>query len=81
MARRYGRWAGNPKGTPERVGDCLASVVGYMGWRSKQCSRRATHTIDGDFVEGEDTRTPELCYQHAARAGALWIPEDEEATA
>jgi hypothetical protein len=92
MARRYGKWAGNPQGTPERVGNCLASVVGHMGWRSrgfgraydipKQCDRRATHDLSGASARPNHAR---LCWQHAKRVrdagiNAVWIPEDKEAT-
>lgn len=48
--RRYGTWAGNPKGTPEDLALCVVSV-----WPSDsrmiayQCCRRRGHGPGGEY--------------------------------
>lgn len=55
--RRYGQWAGNPKGMKERPEDCIWEV-----WPSGrmmipyQCSRKRGHGPDGLY-----------CKQHAKK--------------
>lgn len=56
--RRYGEWAGNPRGTPEDPQCCIAEVP--MGGGSvlfRQCSRRRHHSAPG-YHEA-------LCWTHA----------------
>ena len=45
MTRRYGQWAGNPRGWPEDVERCVESV--FSGMRSRQCTRRRGHGPEG----------------------------------
>ena len=53
--RRYGQWAGNPRGFPEDEGRCVEEV--YPAGRSiisYQCSRKRGHGEGGLY-----------CYQHS----------------
>lgn len=48
--RRYGAWAGNPKGSPEDPTRCRAEVwPRCRGFISAQCSRKRGHGEDGAF--------------------------------
>ena len=53
--RRYGEWAGNPKGYPEDKTRCVEPVTERGMYIQHQCSRKRGHGPDG-----------ELCRQHAA---------------
>ncbi|HET6494533.1 MAG TPA: hypothetical protein VFH61_04100, partial [Thermoleophilia bacterium] len=56
--RIYDRNPLKPNGTPERVGYCLAVVyVQGTGGASRQCSRWATHDMDGQPIHGPGTAT------------------------
>lgn len=54
--RRYGQWGGNPKGDPENVTCCVATVTTDGRWIGQQCSRPRGHGKDGLY-----------CKQHAKR--------------
>lgn len=67
--RRYGRWAGQPKGMAEHEGHCIASV--YSGGRfiSSQCGRKRGHGPNDEF-----------CKQHArmiADGKNVYVPDCE----
>jgi hypothetical protein len=51
--RRYGVWAGQPKGMPEDPNRCIEEVHASR-WISHQCSRKRGHGPDGLY-----------CKQHA----------------
>ncbi len=53
--KKYGAWAGNPRGTPYKPGRCAESVSPPPGYISSQCSRKA---VVGLF-----------CRQHAKKRG------------
>lgn len=53
--RRYGQWAGNPQGQPERLMDCREEVWPEHGM-AYQCQRKRGHGLNGWF-----------CKQHAKR--------------
>jgi hypothetical protein len=56
--RRYGEWAGNPKGRPEDKTRCIEEVWPRANtWVPYQCSRPRGHGPDGLW-----------CKQHARRA-------------
>ena len=55
--RRYGKWAGNPNGYPERWGDCIAEVHDYSSCLFHQCCRKRGYGPDQKF-----------CKQHAKKA-------------
>lgn len=69
MARRYGRWGGNPDGTKENEDHCVAEVS--SGGRSvlfRQCSRQRGHGEGGLF-----------CKQHSALSlKSFMVPTDKE---
>lgn len=50
--RRYGQWAGNPKGYPEDLTLCAEEV--WDNWLTHQCSRKRGHGLNGEY-----------CKQHA----------------
>lgn len=52
--RRYGQWAGNPKGHAENKEHCVEEVFSSDGWHHYQCSRKRGHGKDGLY-----------CKQHA----------------
>lgn len=54
--RRYGEWAGNPRGFPENLALCVHEV--FSGWYGRQCTRRRGHGLDGLY-----------CKQHARPRG------------
>jgi hypothetical protein len=67
--RWYGKWAGEPKGTPEDTTRCIVSIVDEKTKLTKQCGRKRGYGPNGLF-----------CKQHAdmlARNIKLQIPEDE----
>lgn len=57
--RRYGRWAGNPKGVSEDVGQCVEEVYPgeNQGWVPRQCSRKRGYGPEGLY-----------CKQHGEKA-------------
>jgi hypothetical protein len=57
--RRYGTWAGNPKGQSEDLNCCVESVYGTGRYISGQCSRKRGHGPNGEY-----------CKQHAKRAAS-----------
>jgi len=59
MDRRYGEWAGNPKGHPENKEYCIASVYGERSMIDHQCTRKRGHGPDGLY-----------CRQHAKQVEA-----------
>lgn len=54
MTRKYGRWPGNEKGTPENETRCIAEVSGSVEWFSHQCQRKRGYGPEGLY-----------CKQHA----------------
>jgi hypothetical protein len=54
--RRYGQWAGNPKGEEEDPTRCVKEVWPSDGWTPYQCPRKRGHGPDGLY-----------CKQHAKR--------------
>lgn len=65
--RRYNRWGGNPKGTPENAEHCVASVS--SGWHSYQCCRKRGKGPGGLY-----------CGIHArqiAQGRQPYVPKDE----
>lgn len=56
--RRYGVWAGDPKGHPEAPERCIAEIPHPPSWQYAQCSRKRGHGLHGDY-----------CKQHAKKAG------------
>lgn len=66
--RRYGEWAGNPKGYPEVVTRCVESVMDAGGYIGKQCDRKRGHGLDGLY-----------CKQHARRHPAEITDEAQPA--
>jgi hypothetical protein len=52
--KRYGQWAGNPRGTAYNPEKCAHEVHSPDGWRWYQCSRKNGHGPDELF-----------CKQHA----------------
>lgn len=52
--RRYGVWAGRPKGTPYDSGRCAYEIYNDATMIARQCSRTAGQGLNGLF-----------CYQHA----------------
>lgn len=49
--RRYGKWAGNEKGTPEDTARCIAEVWPEKFPISRQCSRKRGHGPDGLYCK------------------------------
>lgn len=65
--RRYGCWAGNPKGDKENKEYCIAQVSG--DYTCYQCLRKRGHGKNGEF-----------CKQHAkmiAEGRNLFVPVEE----
>ena len=68
LVKKYGEWAGNPKGTREDPSRCVVEVSG--GYRFFQCRRARGH--------GENNL---YCKQHARMAQAgrhLRVPKEEK---
>jgi len=66
--RRYGRWAGNPKGMIERPERCIEQVWGNgRGAMASQCSRPRGHGPDGLW-----------CKQHTPDAKAARAKKQDE---
>lgn len=50
--RRYGQWAGSPKGTPEDTDRCIAEVpLDSHSILFKQCSRKRGHGALGLYCK------------------------------
>lgn len=57
VLRRYGEWAGNPKGFPEDVACCVEEVRAAGAWpHYHQCNRKRGHGPGGLY-----------CRQHAKK--------------
>jgi len=55
MGKRYGQWAGQPKGVPEDKTRCIQTVWPQSGsWADYQCRRKRGYGPDGLY-----------CKQHA----------------
>lgn len=55
--RRYGAWAGDPKGVPEDKAQCIEEIWPRDNiWSPYQCQRKRGHGIDGLY-----------CRQHAKK--------------
>lgn len=58
MDKRYGQWAGDPKGKPEDKTRCIAEVFsGFGGFIAHQCQRKRGYGTKGLY-----------CKQHAKQA-------------
>lgn len=58
--KRYGCWAGNPKGSPEDKTRCIEEIwPSSGGWIPYQCSRKRGHGKKGLY-----------CKQHAKKCKA-----------
>ena len=66
--RRYGEWAGNPKGNPEDTARCIESVPDSGGWIPHQCSRKRGHGPNGEWCKQHGKRE-EKRREWAARVG------------
>ena len=49
--RRYGNWAGNPKGIAEDTSRCIAEVQDSVSDLFRQCGRKRGHGTDGQFCK------------------------------
>ena len=49
--RRYGKWAGNPRGTPEDEKRCIKEVWPQGGYITHQCRFKRGHGTDGLFCK------------------------------
>jgi len=54
MEKRYGVWAGNPKGVPEDITRCYEEVYVELSHLFRQCLRKRGYGKDGLY-----------CQQHA----------------
>lgn len=63
--RRYGNWAGNPKGHPEDLERCIESVYRTSHYISGQCSRRRGWGLNGYF-----------CLQHSKKHPTQRSPQE-----
>lgn len=52
--KKYGQWAGNPRGSQPDLTRCAEEVYPKHSWFSRQCTRKCGHGPDGAF-----------CKQHA----------------
>ena len=69
--RRYGKWAGNPDGTPEDTARCAAQILNTGEFIFRQCSRKRGNGPGGEY-----------CTQHAKllrRGSTVSIPPEERA--
>jgi hypothetical protein len=64
--RRYGRWGGNPKGTPEDKERCIVSVFSEGRYIPSQCSRKRGYGPNGLY-----------CRQHGRNPSRWSIPKEE----
>jgi hypothetical protein len=59
--RRYGQWAGSPRGQPEDVTRCVESV--YPTWTRApipgQCARKRGHGPGGEYCKQHAKRYPQ----------------------
>ena len=51
MNRRYGCWAGDPKGSAEDITRCIEEVSDSTGWHYHQCCRKRGHGPNGDYCK------------------------------
>ena len=56
MSKRYGQWAGNPKGHAQDPERCVAAIYGRREFVEHQCYRKHGHGPGGSY-----------CSQHAKR--------------
>ena len=56
--RRYGQWAGNPDGQPEKPGYCTEKVYPTGSFINRQCSKKAKYGPSDEY-----------CKIHAKRHG------------
>jgi hypothetical protein len=70
MTRRYGRWGGMPRGTPEDVTKCIEEV--YPRGRSiipAQCQRKRGHGPCGLFCKQHGV----IAQEKLSRRGDVWF--------
>ncbi len=68
MARVYGQWSGNERGTAEDTSRCIVAVYSGRSFIASQCRHKRGHGVGGLF-----------CKQHAKRypnGTGLMVPED-----
>ena len=59
--RRYGQWAGDPKGQLEDVECCVVEVwpsSSYGGWQPYQCQRRRGYGPRGEYCKQHANKLP-----------------------
>lgn len=56
--RVYGRWAGEPVGTPEDKTRCVESVRDQFGPVSRQCTRNRGHGKNGEYCKQHAKKNP-----------------------
>ncbi len=57
--RRYGQWAGNEKGCPEKKECCIEEIPLYKGsFLYKQCERKRGHGLNGEYCKVHARRYP-----------------------
>lgn len=59
--RRYGKWAGNPRGVAEDPNRCIEEVFsakGFSGYVGHQCSRPRGQGANGEYctIHSRDTK-------------------------
>ena len=57
--RRYGTWAGSPKGTAEDVTCCVESVYPSYRYIPSQCSRKRGFGLNGEYCKQHAKRSPQ----------------------
>jgi hypothetical protein len=67
--RRYGSWAGNPKGAPENKARCIVEVFSV---RSHQCGRSRGYGPNGEYCKQHD---PEAVSARELARSARWAKE------
>lgn len=68
--RRYGRWAGNPRGTPEDKTRCVEAV--WEQWNDRQCSRKRGYGPDGKYCRQHGARADRRAEEQARRESGDW---------
>lgn len=74
--RRYGEWAGNPKGYAEDVTRCIVEVGRPLGRTTMfgQCDRKRGHGPDGLYCKQHD---PAVVAKREAEKRERWAAENE----
>lgn len=69
--RRYGVWAGNPKGRPENYEHCVAGVWPKEGhaFTSYQCARKRGHGPNDEYCKQHGAKEEERLGRQAEARG------------